>query len=961
MKKHFFIRLISLLMISVLLLPVPTAAAAEAAPDGRAFFRSVSNMLSDPDTSRLTDHLHASTIENGRIWTDKTVNTDTITFYDAEGNPVNTINSAPDEFLVTLSALSQSYSIETVVEPTDTVFILDVSASMDVYQLGGVSRATVMVQALNDAIHTVMDANPENRVAVVAYGGYASGGVNMSRSQRILRLGHYDVAGDYLSITGNRITVNPAIPAGMVGVSPVIVEGGTPTQRGIYEGASMLWQNADTNYTYTTEKGRVITATRRPVMVLLTDGEPTFGWRDYRLDGGTTDGGYDCANGNPASIDLGTDILTVLTASYWKQRVRDHYYGTADTEMQFYTIGVGVSGTHAPAVMDPYRNAAANIGTVGGVTYNMKTMLDGFVDPAVGSATFPVLNRGSGTLRSMTTAVNTDGYIKSYAYTDGYFPTENRQALDDAFRSIARYIVSAGHYVTEIEPTRPDFSGFVTFADPIGEHMQFRELKGARIEGQTYVGMRLAKSITEEPEGGPLWEYWSEVLSARMGIGKAAAAEIIASNIAGGAMYYNSDEDFKSTLRWYSGKNSDYAGQYYSRGGDVLPPPPGAAAISELHPMYNEVRNDVSGEETTSLHMYLEVTTALFAGGFSLREHASLSVPLAAGEQMVGWYVPASLIPMRTVSERYDGAAGQAAGLEVKEADPIRISYTVALKDGVDTHSLPDAYKSRNRAADGKSIYFYSDQRPAGPHGTSVAAFDPNRNNPYYFFTADAPVYTFDGRDYKPAATYTPGADYYTLQEYFDQSVAGYLASRYVPVDPNITHIVTDSGSAPYVPAGESKPTRTGAVTKAANPTPTSASVTEADFDGGTQHYWLGNNGRLELRGVAGLSAEKIWQGAPLGSVWIQLYADGQPKGTPVQLSEAGGWTHVWDDVMAWGTKIDADGKVAPISCTVAEGSYVNGVFTPYSELHPLEGYSVGYYQPVWDAGDGSWDGAVIV
>jgi len=796
-------------------------------------------------------------------------------------------------------------------------------------------------------------------VAVVAYGGYASGGTNMSRSQRMLQLGHYDIAGDYLSISGNRISVNPAIPAGMVITASVTVEGGTPTQRGIAEGAKMLTENSDTAYTYITEKGREVSLTRRPVMVLLTDGDPTFAWSDYTMEGAIADNSYTHGDGNVAGFDMGADLLTVLTASYWKQRVRDHYYGDNNFDMQFFTIGVGVSGVHAPAVMDPVRNAAANTQAFSSTTYSMKTLLDQFTDPDKGSITFPAFNKGSTSVRSLVTVVNPSHFIKSYAYTDGYFPTDNSAALGGAFQTIASYIVTAAHYTTESDPSRPDFSGYLIITDPIGQYMEFKDNKGTWVDGHMYVGRSLAASICGEAEGGSLWDYWSGMMAACLNVSKSTAVDIIATNIAGGALFYHADDDFLSTMRWYVDSASQFVGLYFDRDGAVLPPPPGATAMVELHPMHNEVNNGVSGEATTLLCMYLEVLTALQADDFSPRG-LTADIPLEAGQQLVNWYVPASLIPMRTVSEVYDAEnPDKVTGLDIKEAYPIRVSYTVGLQADFDTAQLSDAYKAQHKLPTGNGYAFYTNSWSVSGNDSAMALFEPNKYNPYYYFTEDTPVYLWDGDAYILAENDAPGNVYFIQQEYFDQDVLGYIAEIYILIPENTRILCSPSGK-PYVPGGERKPASTAQEGKTDNATGTSALVLNSSFDSNLQINRLGNNGRLTLSGLSDLTVCKVWQGAALDAVWIQLYRDGQPYRSPIMLSEENEWQSGWTDLMPYDIAMDENGQIAGYSFLVAEGSLEDTSFTPYSEENPLEGYTIEYVQPLWLATDNTWSGAVV-
>ncbi|MCL1802563.1 MAG: VWA domain-containing protein [Eubacteriaceae bacterium] len=813
-------------------------------------------MLSDHHTSRFSDYFEPSSIDNGHIWVDKTVNTGDIIFYDHQGDPIHTVHANMDEFLITLSALSQSYTVDVVDVPTDTVFVLDVSSSMYIYKMGAETRAQVMVKALNKAIHTILDADQNNRIAVVAYGGYASGLTNMSRAEQILKLGHYNIAGDFFSIIGSSITVSPSIPAEMVVSKTVAVNGATPTQRGIYAGARIFVENHDTAYSYTTEKGRLISITRRPIMLLLTDGEPTFGWDDYEMQdpGSDKDGGYNHGNGDPTfSIDIGTDILTVLTASYWKQRIHDHYYGTEKrNEMQIYTVGLDVSGVHAPSVMDPFNNAVHNTQSFGSELYNMQELLDKFVNPEFGIIEFPALLKGSTSARSLVTIENKDNYIKSYNYATSYFAADNAKALDDAFKSIAQNIVTSGAYTTESDPSHPDFSGYVTVVDPLGQYMQFKEFKGTWIGGEMFYGNVLAKSIVDEPPGGLLLDYWASSLASRMGFGKSAATELIAGSIASGEIYYNADDDYGCSMKWYADYDSNFLGNFYDRYGELLAVPSNAASIVRLLPMHNVVYNEQTGEDSNLLHLYLEIITTLEEGDFNLRGYSKPTISLAKGQQMVVWFIPASLIPMRTISETHDEEhPDRIEILEIKEVFPIRTNYTVGMAEGFEWSQLSEQYKENNKSLDGKGVCFYSNDWSAQGSedgNSSFAIFEPNKNNPYYYFTEDTHVYTtLDGTNYTLAESYSPNTDYYVIQDYFDQDIPGYIAQLHILLNQQVTQILLGPMGEPYVPSGERKENSITLKTKVNNLTQTSDHNLEAGYYGGIQVNRLGNNGRLEM------------------------------------------------------------------------------------------------------------------
>ena len=818
-------------------------------------FKVVGPAISDPDTSRFADYFSPSTLENGRLWVDKTVTADSISLYDADGNPTLQINANKDDFLVALSALSQSYSVDTAIEPTDAVFILDVSGSMYTNKLGELTRSEVMVQALNYAIDDLMSANPDNRVAVVSYGGYAqktsNTTVNLSRVNRLLSLEHYSVPdGRYLIINDNIINVNhELLNHGSIDES-VTVDGGTPTQRGIYEGVKMLMDNADTTFMYISDSGKAVSLTRRPVLILLTDGQPTYSWRNYQITGESTDNGYD--GGNGYTEDLGISLLTIVTACYWKRQVSEHYYGTAaDKSLQFYTIGVGVESSFAIAVMDPQNNAENVSYTFNKIDYNLKTLLDNFI---TGEAiTFPVLKKGS-TARELITAVNSGMYVDNYYYTNGYYPANDQQSLINAFNNITSRIISRGNYTTDADATRPDFSGYLTFSDVLGKHMRFREYKGIILAGEIHQGCRLARELTFGA-GSAAWDSYTKVLTETLGMDRDTAEELLVTNIAGGSLYYHDDDDSHShsVLKWYADLDTEYTGLYYNRNGETVPVPDGSACVIDLYlSLDSEIYNEVAGETTNLMHTYVSVITALTQSAFTLKNAAGVTIPLDEGQQMVIWYVPSSIIPVRTVIPVFDKSDEQLAEypaeyLKVKVTLPIRIAFTVGVDERLSTDKVSEDYKNNNSNGAG-GYYLYSNDWQYGSipvHDTATAFFQPNKNNTYYYFTKDTPVYMEDCSS--PAKSFSGETDYYVKNEYFDQTVPGYLVKKFELVDQNITKIDISPEGAPYIRAGRRTKNSVTQTLKHNNSTETHDFKFKAEYHADMEIYLLGNNGRLEI------------------------------------------------------------------------------------------------------------------
>ena len=115
-----------------------------------------------------------STQYSGRIWTDKSVGTSA-----QYGNNSFSLDENEDEdFLVTFSALSSTTTLRSeTASPVDVVFVLDFSASMTwgvnsttvSDPNGSDSRIKALVDSLNNAIDTLVNANDNNRIGIVTF------------------------------------------------------------------------------------------------------------------------------------------------------------------------------------------------------------------------------------------------------------------------------------------------------------------------------------------------------------------------------------------------------------------------------------------------------------------------------------------------------------------------------------------------------------------------------------------------------------------------------------------------------------------------------------------------------------------------------------------------------------------------------------------------------------------------
>jgi len=988
-KGFVLIRGLSVVVIAVLLASVLTSAPHRAIAAPATPTRSVSQMkASDPDTSDLLTQVSPNSYEDGRIWTDKSVNKDQSTIKDLKGNTLKVVDtSQTTDFSVVLSALSQSHALTTVTSPSDVVFIIDISGSMVQQKLGAQTRAEVMVDALNGAIIQLMSANPYNRVAVVAYGGMRdTPGIGHPREVNVLPLGRYDIAGNCFSINGSTIRVNSQITSADHSVpASFVVTGGTPTQLGIVNGAKILTNNADTTFT---DPATATTSVRTPNIILLTDGEPTFAWDDYTM-ASATEMNFDHGNGNPS--DMGMDVLTVATASYWKKQVSEHYYGPGGKEANVFTIGVGITGTNAPAVIDPANNAKNDTFTYEGLTYNAKDVLDSFVSGST-PVTFPVVRStpdGSLTLSSSPATIANDtpaaGYVTNYDYVNGYYPADDPGALSDAFTNIAQTIItSADTYPTDTQDADPNFTGNVVMKDVLGQGFVFKQPQGFFINDVEYNGNTLANDLVNN-RGSSHWSSYVNVLVNRMGISAAEATGLIGSSIANGRLHYSSASNYSTEIRWYADRNLTYLSSYYDASGAVRSAPNGATCTVSLYSVEGQVDDPVSGKETDLMYLYFEVVTALDQGIFNAPQiNNTVSFSLEAQQQAALWYIPASLIPQRSVKPVYANAKGSGplSGVSLEEASPIRACYTVGLRNDFDLSQFSSAYMSAHKNAAGDGYYFYTNDWQSdlklGP-SSSTAAFVPNISNPYYYYTGSEGgsgktwLYTKSGSGYTEALTYVAGTPYYVKDDYCDATAAPtYQASAYESVDASQVKISVDDNGRPYIAYGVSRvPNAPDLVNqKTSNPTATLPDSFQeySALTGIVQQHLLGNNGRIEVL-VTDVPVVKIWKGTPTEGVWIKLYndrgdaipSDVPADGDPLYLDASNSWKGTFTGLLRYSLEPDAQGDCPLILYSVREGSYENGVFSPWADYGGAnQDFKISIEQPVWNDDAGSWSTARV-
>ena len=274
----------------------------------------------------------------------------TVRNYDTSYDGYNITNTFNQDIQGTIEITTTTTSQTSVKTPLDVVFVLDVSGSMN-----DNDKDTKMVNAVNSAITTIMKENPDSRIGVVAFSSKENSQYsNDENAITLLELGKYtpNTAGKYLTIKENVYydyywneyydTISTNVNEKTK--TTINVYGGTFTQAGIKAGASIL-TNATTTYT-TTVNGKEKTITRTPVMILLSDGDPTYYKTDFEGLTGSKQG-----NGNNTTENEA--YYTIRTADHFKKQITSHYYGTTGTKSKFYTIGLNMSGTLSETILNP--------------------------------------------------------------------------------------------------------------------------------------------------------------------------------------------------------------------------------------------------------------------------------------------------------------------------------------------------------------------------------------------------------------------------------------------------------------------------------------------------------------------------------------------------------------------------------------------------------------------------------
>lgn len=483
----------------------------------------------DTHTSYLTAlGTDTSTRYNGRVWSDKTVSADALSFDGKVGGAEVHYSYTADpaqgeEFLVAFSTLATSEEVTHLPKvPVDVVYVLDFSASMtwgtdsqavvNTNDASG-SRIAALVKALNQSIHQLQQDSPLNRIGVVYFNRIGHQWLDLTQlGDTVPADTDQDGTPDYFSVasftgTANQDDGEATVQCNFGDKTGTVAQTDSKTniQFGLNLGMRMLADAQDT--TFRSDRGN--TYTRIPNVVLMSDGAPTTislpgdgtsWWDDLQENGGDSVGWGD--NERPWSAN---GFMPMITAQYLKEQVTGHYTGQAtalgarnvdQAEASFYTIGFSVNQQSdgmvelANLVLDPAHNwekaknsdfdalraiADAWAGYAAGGDAKVKYPEDKSDSYPEGGKSFSVTHNGG------WNAPETPDYV------DAYYPANDADQLADAFRQIINEITETAKSPTAIENNDPLHGGYITYTDPLGKYMEVKEIKALLFAGEEFL------------------------------------------------------------------------------------------------------------------------------------------------------------------------------------------------------------------------------------------------------------------------------------------------------------------------------------------------------------------------------------------------------------------------------------------------------------------------------------------
>ncbi len=823
------------LVMVVMLIPIVSAVKPEV----------VADRVVDPSTMNGWAEWFGNSVKHtenaGGVWADKSV------FTDASQFPENTVTLDDESnFLVALSAIAANKSIVGYTNiPTDTMLVLDLSGSM-------VGKIEDLVEATNSAMKALYAVNNHNRVGVVLYSGNSNLGTsNTNTATVILPLDRYTARNAngnffaYSSRTSGGNTVETiSVASNVYGTKKSQAmsgskqaNGGTYIQNGLYKAYQEFANVENTVIESGFQSGMEIL----PIVVLMSDGAPTSATTNY-TDIQTSNAG----NGSNNGANTGMAFVTQLTASYIHAKIEEKYNRTP----LFYTLGVGVGNSEAAqSVLDPV-GATASLWE----SYSEKDSI---------SVSLPSTN-SSGSLTFSSKTINKNSYCTLSDYVNEYYSSEDGEDMVENFQNIVNeIIIQSRYYPTHLQGQNPDFAGYITFEDKIGEYMEVKDIKGILVGDTLFDGAMLASRIVVEGNGSVSLddpELTKELIGAvceRLGVSETVASELLKNAAKDKQLYYKSNDDYNNCISWYAKADGSFL-SFADK--DDTAPDDGAVYLNRSYGFLGKSTGNI--KDSDMMYMSVQVNT-----------------DIASGQQMVYWKIPAALVPMITYSISLKGDSVETATdvkLDIQENDPIRLVFEVGLHSDINElniNSIMASADSKFKTNNGYQFWTNSWQSGEAYVATSVQ-FHPSTENERYYFIEDTDIYVSDGNGgydkvtYNNASGFDSNTKYYRMKTVFTQIneetkeavitqtaeelTAGALAEKmraedgtwYIPRG-TVSHLLDE-----YM--ADKSENRTESLEYLAKPF---VELTNSSYDAYT---YLGNNGRIQVTPEQGITITKL-------------------------------------------------------------------------------------------------------
>ena len=713
------------------------------------------------------------TTQAGRVWTDKSVFTSPNglgDLVDANGAPYNlSMKDKDNNFLVALSVLASNKSIVGYsYTPTDTMLVLDISASMS--RSGYVDE---LVTSANNAILRLLNLNKHNRVGVILYSDTANGTV-------LLPLDRYTAptsgtnSGKFLNNYGqNYIQVVNGVRNGdkdLMDDDWVSVEGGTYLQSGIYTAMSEFLKQTET---VIPDGEHQAGTARMPIFVVMSDGRVTYGTNNFAAQNNSNSQtglrGSNIGNGTTNQHDetfVAMDFVSQLTAAYAKYKVDEHYEGA---EPLFYTLGLGGSGSSLnSAPLNPSAHSSTD------------HLWEDYLDTTNDSNLF--VNLGGNSNYTSVKKIAEISDIKQLDYVEKFFPATNAEGLIKAFDEIVKQIIIQSLYYPTLVPSGiHNHDGYVEFVDDIGHYMNVKDIKGIMLGDTFFTGEHLAENFTEDdsvffnPDGSysDLGNNLVWSVKERIGISDVVVARDLINSAYNTYQLRSWNGGWSNYIGWYADDNGNFMGHWHEGHTEADIPEVNGVKATYINKSYG-LLGAINGEYTNTDLMYI-----------STQVHTRIK----DNNVSVIWRIPASLIPVVTYDISLEGdSLDDAENVEIsyKAADPIRLIFEVGLSEELNVVNLNDMVEDKaahildennDGISDDGKYYFYTNWwnddslTHVNPNNTqdTLVFFAPSVQNERYYYAEETAVYVNNGTDANPSyalykgvmPTTTDGRDYY--------------------------------------------------------------------------------------------------------------------------------------------------------------------------------------------------------